>query len=185
MGRISFQDKQDSFRRAGASFGGMREIVFLNQGAEGWLEVAYLFDLALSQDCRNVVAADLDLNRGPIYVSFRLNYGLMSVKHCTFFELFETDHHWLGLSLDEGQGPESFMGCICRAPLARENGCSMVSGDGYRTQSPYQLLFGLGELSEVEEVLVAWPSGATLRLKNPEVDRYHRLNQQVGSSGEY
>ena len=74
----------------------------------------------------------------------------------------------------------------CRAPLARGNGSS---GSGFWRRIPnpipYQLLFGLGELSEVEEVLVAWPSGATLRLKHPEVDRYHRLNQQVGSSGEY
>ena len=78
------------------------------------------------------------------------------------------------------------MGCVVELRLPGETvPQAVVSGDGYRTQSPYQLLFGLGKLSEVEEVLVAWPSGATLRLKHPEVDRYHRLNQQVQSSGEY
>ena len=183
-----FQDKQDSFRRAGASFGGHeRNRFFLNQGAEGWLEVAYLFGLALSQDCRNVVAADLDLNGRPdlCVISFELWPNERQALHL-FPNFLETDHHWLGLSLDEGQGPESFMGCVVELRLPGETVPQVVvSGDGYRTQSPYQLLFGLGELSEVEEVLVAWPSGATLRLKHPEVDRYHRLNQHVGSSGEY
>ena len=149
--------------------------------------MAYLFGLALSQDCRNVVAADLDLNGRPdlCVISFELWPDERQALHL-FPNFLETDHHWLGLSLDEGQGPESFMGCVVELRLPGETVPQVVvSGDGYRTQSPYQLLFGLGELSEVEEVLVAWPSGATLRLKHPEVDRYHRLNQQVQSSGEY
>jgi len=61
----------------------------------------------------------------------------------------------------------------------------VVSGDGYRTQSPYQLLFGLGESTQVEEVIISWPSGRSLRFLNPEVDHYHRLNQQAQSSAEY
>ena len=55
-GVISFQDKQDSFRRAGASFWGHeRNRFFLNQGAEGWLEVTYLLVWHFPRDCRNVV----------------------------------------------------------------------------------------------------------------------------------
>ena len=177
-----FQDKQDSFRRAGASFGGHeRNCFFLNQGAGGWLEVAYLFGLALSQDCRNVVAADLDLNGRPdlCVVSFELWPDERQALHL-FPNFLETNHHWLGLSLQEGRGPESFMGCVVELRLPGETVPQVVvSGDGYRTQSPYQLLFGLGESTQVEEVNISWPSGRSLRFMNPEVDRYHRLNHQL------
>ena len=61
---------------------------------------------------------------------------------------------------------------------------AVVSGDGFRSQSPYQIQFGLGERSKVQGIRVIWPDGRMRHLDAPQVDRYHTLEPPSAAEGE-
>ncbi len=49
--------------------------------------------------------------------------------------------------------------------------------NGYSSQTEGQLIFGLGQISEVEEVIVKWPRGHEERFTQLEVNKYHKLTE--------
>jgi hypothetical protein len=48
---------------------------------------------------------------------------------------------------------------------------------GYLSQSSAALHFGLGDRGAVERVEVRWPSGRRQTLRNPAINRLHRLTE--------
>lgn len=51
------------------------------------------------------------------------------------------------------------------------------SGNSYCSQSDFRLHFGLPE-KEIEEVKISWPCGATQKVRHPEVNRSHFVQEQ-------
>jgi hypothetical protein len=51
----------------------------------------------------------------------------------------------------------------------------VVTGDTLMGQHSTTLHFGLGAETHVEAIEVHWVSGATRRLADPAIDRYHRI----------
>ena len=51
----------------------------------------------------------------------------------------------------------------------------VVTGDTLMGQHSTTLHFGLGPETEVEAIEVHWVSGASRRLTDPAIDRYHRI----------
>ena len=182
-----FESKQDEWRRSGASFGGHeRNRFFLNLGHMKWVEVGYLFGVALKEDSRNVVIADLDGNgrSDMVVTTFELWPNERQQLHI-FPNFLENSNHWIGFHLLEGKTRGSFMGC--RIELEVDDHIiphAVVSGDGFRSQSPYQIQFGLGERSKVQGIRVIWPDGRMRHLDAPQVDRYHTLEPPSAAEGE-
>jgi hypothetical protein len=176
-----FESKQLKFRQSGASYGGHeRNRFFLNQGGEKWLEVAYLFGLAMPQDCRNVVSADLDLNGtlDLVVTTFELWPNERQVLHI-FPNFHKSEHHWIGLTPQASRDYPPLMGgkLIIQTPegsITRP----ILSGDGYRSQSPYQRVVGLGSGVTVEDVNIIWPNGKMKSFGALSADLHHVLHPE-------
>jgi hypothetical protein len=50
-------------------------------------------------------------------------------------------------------------------------------GDGYASQRERRLHFGLGKTTEIEKVVIQWPSGRTETIEHPEADRVHPIKE--------
>jgi hypothetical protein len=49
----------------------------------------------------------------------------------------------------------------------------VTSGDLHRAQQPWDVLVGLGDVVDIDEVEVIWAGGSVTRLEHPAVDEYH------------
>lgn len=82
-------------------------------------------------------------------------------------------HHWLGLRL-RGRGKNrNAYGAEVRLTA---NGITqrrwIHSGSSYMSHSDTRALFGLGAAERVERLEIRWPSGRTLEVPAPQLDRY-------------
>jgi hypothetical protein len=50
-------------------------------------------------------------------------------------------------------------------------------GSGFCAQNQRSLHFGLGKASQVEKVLIRWPSGKLQTIENPNVDEIHKVKE--------
>lgn len=170
------ESKQLRFHQSGASYGGYeRNRFFLNLHGKEWVEVAYLFGLSMSEDCRNVVATDLDGNGLPdlAVTTFELWPDEKQALH-----LFPNFHHaeqrWVGVDLRHGKKHSPVMGAQVKIQTDRRMYVRpIVSGDGYRSQSPYQFMIGLGDSESVQKVTLEWPNGVTAAMDRVEAGGYN------------
>ena len=179
-----FLNKFARTRRQGWSYGGYeKNRLYLNRGGTSFVEAGYLLGVALGEDCRNVVADDLDGD------------GRVDLL-CTTFEVWPTARqtlrvyrntlarggHWIGFRFREARSEPSPVGA--RVTVYYNGHCitqEIITGDSYRSQHANSLHFGLGEAERVERVEVRWPSGARLTLRGPSVNRYHWIHAPTSS----
>lgn len=64
----------------------------------------------------------------------------------------------------------------------REVTRQLLAGDGYMACNERLLTFGLGESSEITEVVVRWPSGAASVLTSPPVDATYHVTEDAASA---
>jgi len=174
--RDYIESKQLGYRQAGASYGGNEyNKFFLNLNGKEWIEVAYLLGLAMPEDCRNVVAADFDGNglSDLAVTTFELWPNERQVLHL-FPNFHQTKNHWIGFELSESKDWPPLMGSKLQIKYdGKTVSHPIITGDGYRTQSPYRAHFGLGEVDQVDEVIMKWPDGTNYRFTPNKVDQYH------------
>ena len=92
--------------------------------------------------------------------------------------------HWLGVRL-RGRGANT-AGLGARVRLEWEGGSAereMRTAGGYQSGSPAVIHFGLGEVDELEKVVVRWPDGMVSEHRELELDRYVTLAAPASSSG--
>jgi enediyne biosynthesis protein E4 len=92
-----------------------------------------------------------------------------------------TKNHWLGVALTGGAGSNR-EGLGARVTLIDSTGRRQVmevtSAGSYLSSSDRRIIFGLGVATSVRSVEVLWPGGATQRISNPTIDRYHAVNER-------
>jgi len=49
------------------------------------------------------------------------------------------------------------------------------AGESYGITNTFHCMFGLGDATEVDQVIVEWPAGLTTVIDNPAIDTYHNL----------
>ncbi len=181
-----FESKQHRYQQKGASYGGNElNRFFLNVDGKEWIEVAYLLGLAMTQDCRNVVAADFDGNGLPdlAVTTFELWPDERQVLHL-FPNYHQTEHQWIGVELREKENWPPLMGAKLKIKSRNRTFVHpVITGNGYRSQSPYRVHFGLGQADSVDEVTINWPDGTKLMFPIDMVNRYHRIDLMT-SQGE-
>ena len=175
-----FDSKQLRYQQSGASYGGNElNKFFLNLNGKEWIEVAYLFGLAMPEDCRNVVAADFDNNGLPdlAVTTFELWPDERQILHL-FPNFQKTQNHWIGFELRESKDWPPLMGAKLQIKYQGKTITRpVITGDGYRTQSPYRVHFGLGQMGRIDEVVLKWPDETGYSYVPPEVNRYYSVEQ--------
>ena len=92
-------------------------------------------------------------------------------------------HHWLGIELVGAGRNVDAIGAVVTLEcddlrLTRHR----ASGGSYLSQHDPRLHFGLGSCDRVETIEITWPDGSTQRLRDVQVDRYLRVEQQAGGA---
>lgn len=179
---LYFKTKIARTRGRGWSYGGYeKNRLYLNQAGRTFLEAGHLLGVALEQDSRNCVAADMDAD-GRIdlaVTSFATWPDPRQTLRVFRNELPETGH-WIAFSVADSPDHISAPGTRIeiRHGRGRQAG-EVVTGDSHRSQHPPVLHFGLGTSAAgtVDEVRITWPDRTTTVLKNVAADRVHPIRR--------
>jgi hypothetical protein len=177
---LYFQSKFTRTRGRGQSYGGYEQNRFyLNLAAKSFLEAGHLMGVALPQDCRNVVADDLDGDgrMDLLVTTFEVWPEAKQTLHVYRNNLGDTGN-WIGFRFRENGGGKSLPGTRVTVHHGEHVATSqLVTGDSYRCQSPNTLHFGLGQSSKVDSVEIVWPNGSHTRIESPSINEYHVVKQ--------
>jgi hypothetical protein len=145
-----------------------RKRVFLNVRGQDFLDISHLTGADVDGDGRSVVAADFR-NVGMMDLLVRQAGG----GPLLLFENRLPRKHYLKVSL---RGRESNRQGVGARLTAAVNGQRLVResypANGYRSQSPNVVHFGLADATEVESLTVRWPSGKVQVFKGVKGDRH-------------
>jgi hypothetical protein len=175
-----FAAKINRLRGGGRSYGGWEQNrLFLNRGGAGFVEVAHLFGVALTEDSRNLAWADLD---GDGRVDLVLTTFEVWPERRQTLQVFRNElpatGHWLEVQLRAGAGQGLVVGAqvTVRLPDGTALVRRVVAGDSHRGQHPAALHFGLGSAEAVESVEVRWPGGKRTTMPGPPVNAMLELS---------
>jgi len=151
--------------------------LFMNQSGEDFANVAFLMDVALLEDSRNVLSDDFNLDGRPdLLLTTLVTSGAKKGKH-TLLVLqndWPISNNWIGIRLQEEPGAPSPIGAKIAVKYAgREHIAWIVTGDSFRAQHAPMKHFGLGKADHVDSITVRWPNGTVRRIDNPDINRYH------------
>lgn len=177
-------DKFRSTRGSGWSYGGYdKNRLYLNLGAKSFFEIGHLFGVALEQDSRNVVGADLNGDGHVDLVVTTLEAWPEPKQTLQIYENRLGDGgNWIGFRLrEEGKGRSPVGATISIQVDGRRTLREIVTGDSFRSQHPATVHFGVGQAGRVSEAMVTWTDGTKLIFSNPEVNRYYEVHPPAPS----
>ncbi|MBE7504487.1 MAG: CRTAC1 family protein [Verrucomicrobiales bacterium] len=169
-----FAAKINRLRGSGHSYGGWEQNrLFLNRRGAGFVEVAHLLGVALTEDSRNLAMTDLDGDGRVdlVLTTFEVWPERRQTLQVFRNELPETGH-WLEVRLRAGArgGPVVGAQLTVRLPDGTALIRRVIGGDSHRGQHPTVLHFGLGSAEAVESVEVRWPRGGRTAVPGPPVN---------------
>lgn len=174
-----FMGKFSRTRSQGWSYGGYeKNRLYLNQRGKSFDEIGHLAGVALEQDSRNVVAADLEGDgRMDLLVTTFEVWPQVKQTLQVYKNGLNDAGHWIGFHFREegrGKSPVGVRVTIhCQGHnIARQ----MVTGDSHRSQHANTVHFGLGAAERVESVEIRWAAGPVLALSDLAVDRYYEIH---------
>ncbi len=150
--------------------------LLMNQAGKGFVNVAYLMDVAYEFDSRNVISDDFDGDgkKDLLVVGKAADQSQGSIYLVK--NVMPTDNHWIGIHLREKGLGRSPLGA--RVSIKYPGGSKVawiVSGDSLYSQHATTAHFGLGPITEVEQIVVDWPDGTQTQIEGPQIDRYHQV----------
>jgi hypothetical protein len=153
--------------------------LFLNLGAERFLEAAHLLGMALPEDSRCAVAEDLDGDgRMDLIVTTLEVWPEKRQTFRIYQNRLEDAANWIGFRFREQRG-RSPVGVQVTLHYANHEAVGqIVTGDSFRSQQATSLHFGLGAADRVESADIRWTGGRRLTLREPAVNRYHWVDAQ-------
>lgn len=153
---------------------GQHKQMLLNNGDGSYSDATAFSGKGLldSQSARGVAAADFD-NDGDVdlYVSHNNDLGQYLVNDTP-------RQHWIGLKLVGTQSNKDAVGAQVRLFSAQGNQTkTVVSGEGFLSDSDKRIIFGLGGESEIDRIVVKWPNGQEQTVEALSVDRYWLIEE--------
>jgi enediyne biosynthesis protein E4 len=145
-----------------------RNRVFLNVGGKDFLDISHLTGADSDGDGRAVVAADFR-NTGMLDLVVRQAGG----GPLLYFENRLPRKNYLTVSLRGRQSNRQGIGARLTAlvdgkPIVRE----LYPANGFTSQSPSLVHFGLGDAAAVQRLTIRWPSGKEQTLSNIAGNRH-------------
>ncbi len=155
--------------------GFQRKRLWMNDGLGTFTEVAQVTGVTDAYDGRAVALADFG-NRGALDAVVANQRGPLLLYRNTV----DPSRHWVGFELE---GTTSNRGAIGARVEVYWNGKQqrqdVVAASGFSAQNQRRLHFGLGTATEVERVVITWPSGQKDTLIRPDVDQLHRVKEAM------
>ena len=146
--------------------------VWVNRGGS-FVEVAAGVGVKDQYDGRAVATADL-WNRGVQDMIVANQNGPLLIYKNTV----TPDNHWVQFELTTGEKQRPAIGAEVRLYWDGKQQLQAVSGgDGYASQRQRRLHFGLGKATQIDKVVIQWPSGKTQTIEHPEVDALHKIQE--------
>jgi hypothetical protein len=118
----------------------------MNVGGTNFIEVAYLFGLALETDCRNAVTEDFN-GDGKLDLAVTTFEAYPQARQTV--QVYENQLQETGNWLELDHFKPTDYGRIFSAAGSRTTSHSILSGDGYRSESSPKLHIGLGKSTEL------------------------------------
>jgi hypothetical protein len=151
-------------------------VLFMNEGGKGFVNVAHLMGVAFEFDSRNVIGDDFD-GDGKVDI---LVVEKQLTQQARYLHVLKNDwpsqHNWVGVRLAESRPGFSPLGAAVRVHTA--DGVRVgrvVAGDSLQSQHAAFKHFGIGAQAQVRAIEVIWPNGETTRVENPAVNKWHNL----------
>ena len=158
------------------------DVLFMNEGGQGFLNVSHLFGVAFEFDTRNAISDDFD---GDGKVDLLVVEKVMPRGRYVHLlkSAWPTPHNWVGVRLAESGPGLSPMGAEVRVLAAgRVQVSRIVTGDSFQGQHATARHFGIGPADRVDAIEVAWPNGEMTRVDGPAVNRWHVV-RPAGAAG--
>jgi len=145
-----------------------RKRMFLNAKGEAFVEVSHLSGADNDGDGRSVVAADFR-NTGMLDLIVRQAGG----GALLLYENRMPPKSYLSVSLRGHQSNRQGIGARLTAEVGgRTIVRELFPANGYRSQAPNRVHFGLGDDKKIDKLTIRWPSGKVQVLKDVEAGRH-------------
>ena len=170
--QLYFMQANERRRAARQSYGGWQaNRLFTQTVRDSFVENAWILGVAVTEDCRNVVAGDFDEDgRMDLALTTYEQWPVTRQRLLIFRNRSINDGHWIGYRLN-APAPGSHLEVTTREGIRRH---WWVNGDGYRSQSDTEAHFGLGQGTEVLKAEWVRLGGARQELPRT-LDRWHRI----------
>ena len=152
-----------------------KNVLFMNLGGGGFLNVSFLMGTASETDSRSVVSEDLDNDGRPDLLFVSVDMLRFKKTLHVYQNLWPEDNNWIGVHLPERVGFSTLGAQIAVATADRTQLAAYVTGDSNLAQHSNRKVFGLGKRTDVNSITVRWPNGRATRIENPSVNRYHSI----------
>ena len=145
-----------------------RKRMFLNVKGEAFVDISHLSGADNDGDGRSVVAADFR-NTGMLDLVVRQAGG----GPLLLYDNRSPPKSYLSVSLRGHQSNRQGIGARLTAEVGgRTIIRELFPANGYRSQAPNQLHFGLGDDQKIDTLTVRWPSGKVQVLKDVPAARH-------------
>jgi hypothetical protein len=158
----------------GRSLSGYQEDrVWLNDGAGRFHDVTRAVGATTPYDGRAVAFADLR-NRGVLDAIVANQRGPLLLYKNTV----TPKHGWIAFALEGTQSNRSAIGAEIRLYWAgMEQVQQIEGGSGFAAQNQRRAHFGLGQASQVDSVVIRWPSGTVQAIPTPAINTRHDVKE--------
>jgi hypothetical protein len=154
-----------------------RKRAFLNVGGRDFVDISYLTGADSDGDGRSVVAGDFR-NDGRLDIVLRQVGG----GPVLLFENQFPKAHYLTVSLRGTSSNRLGIGSRLTANVGgRELIRELYPYNGFRSQMPSRVHFGLGTATKIDRLTIRWPSGAIQTIADVAADRHVVITE--GKSG--
>ncbi len=173
---LYFRSAEQERLKKSASYGGWQaNCLFYNNEPDRWREVAWLWDVAVTNDCRNVVAEDFD-GDGKIDLAMTTYELWPSPRQrlMIYKNELETSGRWIGFRFPWPSTARSLVGA--KVVIQTESGSQshwFVTGDSYRSQSSFSAHFGLGMDHTIPASYLEWPGGDRIPLSPHAINAWN------------
>ena len=180
--------------KSGRAFSGHeRNCCFLNTGVARFANISAISGFDFPDDGRALALTDWDQDGDlDVWVGNRSGPQVRFLNNET-----NNGHHYLAVRLEgrecnrdaigarvevvakgERRGPNTHLSTFDPQPQTLIK--TLRAGDSYLGQSTKWLHFGLGDVDEIDELVVVWPGGGRERFDDVAVDRHYRIVQGSG-----